>query len=98
MDSNSRHAKGCRGEKCLWQFARESTLANWFCKDVATGSPEVSQVPPGPPIYEPHESGVFKLKPSGLEYSTRKKSVEVRKATNPPFERAQTDYLSEICL
>ena len=34
-----------RGENCQWQFAREPTLANWFCKDVATGSPQVSRIP-----------------------------------------------------
>ena len=43
MDLNTR-PKG-RGEKCLWHFARESTLENWFFKDVATGPPKVGRNP-----------------------------------------------------
>ena len=34
----------------------------------------------GPPSYEPHACGVFKLEPSGLELSTRHTGVEVRNA------------------
>ena len=37
------------GEKCLWHFAKKSTLENYVFKDVVSGSPKVTRVPVAPP-------------------------------------------------
>ena len=41
---------GCRGETCLWHVARKSSPESYAFMAEVSGSPKVSQVPPGPPI------------------------------------------------